>query len=142
VEVSFVRNKLKLALDRARRGSQDRRQRVAETDRAYTAFLNDVAVPVFRMLAMALKAEGLPFTVSTPGQSVRLSSDNARDDYIELVLDTSADPPEVTGRISRGRGSRTLTEELPVKAGASPDAIQDEDVLTFLLTALEPWLER
>jgi hypothetical protein len=71
---------------------------------------------------------------------VRLASDNRRDDYIELALDPESDPPEVIGRIRQGRGSRTISEERPVKPGASPQAISDDDVLDFLLTALERWL--
>jgi hypothetical protein len=89
-----------------------------------------------------LKAEGYAFTVFTPGGGLRLASDRTRDDFIELALDTSGDRPQVVGRISHARGSRTLDEERPVKPGAAPDAITEDDVLEFLLTALEPWLER
>jgi hypothetical protein len=35
-----------------------------------------------------------------------------------------------------------VDEERPVKPGAAPDAITEDDVLEFLLGALEPWLER
>jgi hypothetical protein len=52
------------------------------------------------------------------------------------------DPPQVVGRISRARGSRTLDEERPIKPGTPPEALTEEDVLTFLLDALQPWLER
>ncbi len=142
MEVSIVRKELTLAIERARRGTQEHRERVAQTESAYEAFLENVATPVIRQLAMALNAERLPFTVSTPGGSVRLSSDNRRDDFIELRLDTTSDPPEVVGHIRRSRGSRTLTEEPALKPGASPQAISDEDVLNFFLKALEPWLER
>jgi hypothetical protein len=142
VEVSHVRKRLMATIDRARKGGQARRERASAVERAYETFLADTATPVTRMLASALKADGYPFTVATPGGSVRLASDKGRDDYIEFGLDTGSDPPEVIGRISYGRGSRTIAEERPVKAGASPQAITDEDVLEFLLKALEPWLER
>ena len=142
MEVSHVRKRLTAAIDRARKGSQERRERAAATERAFETFLADVAVPVTRMLASALKADGYPFTVNTPGGSVRLASDKGRDDYIELALDSGADPPEVVGVIRYARGSRTVSEERPVKPGASPQAITDEDVLEFLVKALEPWLER
>jgi hypothetical protein len=131
-----------MAIERARKGAQERRARTAETERAYDAFLADVAVPVMRMVANALKVEGYPFTVGTPGGGVRLDSDKGRDDFIELLLDTSADPPAVIGRVSYRRGSRTIAEERPVKPGAPPDGITDEDVLEFLIGALAPWLER
>lgn len=142
MEVSHVRRRLTAAIELARRGAQERRERAAATERTYETFLADVAVPVMRMLASALKADGYPFTVATPGGAVRLASDKGRDDYIELALDTAVDPPEVIGRVSYGRGSRTLAEERPVKPGASPQAITEEDVLDFLLRALEPWLGR
>ena len=90
----------------------------------------------------ALKAEGYPFTVSTPSGSVRLTSEHGRDDYIELVLDTSGEAPTVLGRVHRTRGSRTVSEEHPVSPGTAPAAVTDEQLLTFLMRALEPWLER
>jgi hypothetical protein len=142
VEVSHVRRRLSAAIERARKASQERRERVAATERAYEAFLADTAVPVTRMLASALKADGYPFTVNTPGGSVRIASDKGRDDYVEFALDASVDPPEVVGIVRYARGSRTVSEERPVKAGASPQAITEDDVLDFLLKALEPWLER
>jgi hypothetical protein len=142
VEVSHVRRRLAAAIERARRGSQERRERVAAAERAYEAFLADVAVPVTRQLANVLKAEGYLFTVNTPGGSVRLASDKGRDDYIEFALDAAADPPEVLGVTRYARGSRTVSEERPLKQGAPPEAITDEDVLEFLVKALEPWLER
>lgn len=142
MEVSQVRRRLMAAVERARRAAQARRERSAEVQRAYETFLADVAVPVTRMLASALKAEGHLFTIATPGGGLRLVSERGRDDYIELTLDTGADPPEVVGRISYGRGSRTMAEERPVKPGASPQAITEDDVLDFLLNALDPWLER
>jgi hypothetical protein len=142
LEVSHVRRQLTAAIERTRKGAQERRERSAAANAAFDAFLADVAIPVTRMLASALKADGYPFTVNTPGGSVRLASDKGRDDYIEFALDTNVDPPEVIGHIRHGRGSRTVAEERPVKPGASPDRITEDDVLEFLLRALEPWLER
>jgi hypothetical protein len=142
VEVSQVRRRLAAAVDRARKAAQARRERSADVQRAYEAFLADTAVPVTRMLASALKADGYLFTVATPGGGIRLISEKGRDDYIELALDTGVDPPEVIGRIRYSRGSRTIAEERGVKPGASPQAITEDDVLDFLLTALEPWLQR
>jgi hypothetical protein len=142
VEVSQVRRRLAAAVERARKTAQQRRERSAEVQRAYDAFLAETAVPVTRMLASALKADGHLFTVATPGGGLRLVSEKGRDDYVELSLDTGVDPPEVVGRISYTRGSRTRTEERAVKPAASPQAITEDDVLDFLLSALEPWLER
>jgi hypothetical protein len=140
VEVSAVRNRLRRAIEQAREQSQQRKQRAAEAERAYQTFLDQVATPLARQVANALKAEGYHFTVFTPGGGLRLASDRGRDDYIEFALDADAAQPEVIARISRSRGSRTLEEERPVKAGASPETISDDDLLLFLLAALEPWL--
>ena len=142
MEVSQVRKRLKMAIDAARQRAQSNRQRAADAERAYTVFLDDVATPVARQVANALKSEGYSFTVFTPGGGLRLASDKTRDDFIELTLDTSGDRPQVIARVSHSRGSRTLDEERPVKPGASPDAITEDDVLEFLLSALEPWIER
>ena len=142
MEVSFVRRRLKSAIDRARERSQQKRQRTAEAERAYQAFLDEVAIPVAKQLANALKVESYAFTVFTPGGGLRLASDRGRDDYVELALDTAADRSQVIGRVRRTRGSRTLDEERPVKAGVAPDGLTEDDVLEFFLDALEPWLER
>ena len=142
VEVSQVRNRLRRAIDGARDHVQQRRQRVAEAERAYKTFLDEVATPLVRQVANALKVEGYPFTVFTPGGGLRLASDRGRDDYIEFALDDAGDIAQVVARIRRSRGSRTLDEERPIKPGVSPDAITDEELLEFLLDALEPWLEK
>lgn len=141
MEVSHARNRLRRAIEAARERTQQRRQQTTEAEAAYQTFLQHVATPVTRHVANALKAEGYGFTVFTPGSGLRLASDRGRDDYIEFALDTDAVPPQVTGRISRTRGSRTLDEERPIRDGARPGEITEEDVLTFLLEALEPWLE-
>lgn len=142
MEVSLVRKRLKSAIDRARERSQQRRQRTAEAERAYQRFLEEIATPIAKQLANALKAEGYAFTVFTPGGGLRLASDRTRDDYIELALDTSDDQPQVVGRFSRTRGSRTIEDERPVKPGVAPQSITEDELLEFLLDALEPWLAR
>jgi hypothetical protein len=142
MEISHVRNQLKNAMQRARERAQQRRQRMGEAERAYETFLQDVATPVTRQVANALKSEGYAFTVFTPGGGLRLASDRGRDDYVELALDTAGDHPQVVGRVSHTRGSRTIEDERPVKNGASPDQITEVDVLDFWLGVLEPWLER
>jgi len=142
VEISHVRNQLTRAITAARERAKRRREHTAEAEAAYAAFLQTVATPVTRQLANALKAEGYLFTVFTPGDGLRLASDRGRDDYIEFGLDTASDPPQVVGRVSLTRGSRVLSDERPVKPGAGPAAISEDDALSFLLDALQPWLER
>lgn len=142
MEVSEVRRQLKHAMDRAKARAQQKRNDAAEAERAYAAFLEQVATPIIRMLANALKAEGYPFTVSTPSGGLRLASDRGRDDYIELALDASGDKPTAVGRVRHTRGSRTLEDERPIKSGAAPQDLTEADVLSFLVNALDPWLER
>ena len=140
--MSLVRNRLNRAIEAALGRAQQRRQATAAAERAYNSFLQDVAIPVTRLLANALKVENYACTVFTPAGGLRLAWDRGRDDYIEFALDTASDPPHVVGRISRTRGSRTLDEERPVKPGTPPEELSEEDVLAFLLDALQPWLER
>lgn len=142
MEVSEVRRQLRHAIDRAKARAQQRRQVAAEADRAYATFLEETATPMVRMLANVLKAEGYPFTVSTPTGGVRLGSDRGRDDYIELALDSSGDTPTVIGRVRQTRGSRTLEEERPIKPGSPPQDVTETDLLSFLVGALDPWLDR
>lgn len=142
METGDVRRRVLHAITAARGRAQARRQQADEATRAYGAFLQNVAAPVLHQLAGALKAEGYPFTVFTPGDGVRLASDRGRDDFVEFALDTSGDRPQVIGRISQSRGSRRLEEERPVKADVPPDALSEEDVLDFVIQALERWLAR
>ncbi len=142
MEIATVRNRLTRAIAAARERAQQRRERTAEAERAYQAFLEGVATPVARLVVNSLKAEGYSFTVFTPGGGLRLANDRGRDDFIEFGLDTASAPAQVVGHISRTYGSRTLSDERPVKPQTPPDALTDEDVLAFLLDALGPWLER
>jgi ribosomal protein S8 len=126
----------------ARDRAQRRRQLAADAETAYDSFLSTVATPLVKQIANALQAEGYAFTLSTPGRGLRLALDRGRDDFIELALETDADEPTVIGRIRRTRGSRTIEEERPVKRGASPDQVSEQDLLDFFANALEPWLGR
>jgi hypothetical protein len=129
MEVSEVRNRLRQAIEQARRGAAARRARASEAEAAYAAFLSRVAAPLFRQAASALKAEGYPFTVSTPAGSVRLSADRGAQDFVELTLDTQQDPPTVVGRVSRERGRRVLSDERPIRQGASVEDLTESDLL-------------
>ena len=141
METSAVRQRLNLIIDAAKRSASERRTRNDEAARAYARFLDEVAIPLFRQVAGALKASSYHFTVFTPGGSVRLMSDKAAEDYIELSLDTSGERPVVMGHTSRARGRRVLESEHPIADVAVGD-LTDEHVLAFLLNAIEPFVER
>jgi hypothetical protein len=100
-----------------------------------------VAVPLFRQVANVLRAHGYPFKVFTPSGSVRLMSDRAAEDYVELTLDTAGEEARVVGHTSRSRGRRVMESERPVAARAPAELTEDE-VLGFVLTELEPFVER
>ena len=142
MEVSQVRKRLKMAIDGSRERAAKRREHVAEAQRAYEQFLTEIAIPMAKQLANAMKVEGYAFTVFTPGNGLRLAADRGRDDFIDLTLDSTGERPEVMARVSQQRGSRTLDEEVPVKRGAHPEEISEDEFLDFLLGALEPWFER
>jgi len=142
VEISAVRRHVQAAMGSARDRARQRRQRAEEADKAYESFLERLAIPLARQVVSVLKAEGYAFTVSTPGRGSRVSSEHGRDDYVDVELRADGDAPRVVGHIRRTRGSRTIDEEQLVAPEASPEAITEEQFLTFLLRALEPWLER
>ncbi len=142
MEVSEVRKRVTASIEQARARAQARRQRHAEAERAYAAFLENVAGPLARQVANILKGTGHGFTVFTPAGGLRLDADRGRDDHVEFELDLEGEHPQVVVRTRRSRGSRTLEDVRPVKAGTSPEALTEDEVLAALLAALAPWLER
>jgi hypothetical protein len=141
MEISEVRQRVLAAIDRAKRGAAEKRSRTDEAAREFDVLLDQLAVPLFRQVANALKAEGYSFTVFTPGGSVRLMSDKSSEDYIEIWLDASGAQPLVAGRSSRARGRRVVESERPVAEGPVRE-ISEEQLLRFLMEELEPFVER
>ncbi len=141
MEISEVKRHVSQAIERAKRSAADRRLRADEASREYSTFLERVAVPLFRQVAMVLKPENYAFTVFTPGGSVRLMSDRSADDYIELSLDTTGDHIAVMGHTNRSRGGRVIQSERPIGTGPVRD-LTEEALLDFLMKELEPFVER
>jgi hypothetical protein len=141
MEVSEVRRRVRAAIEAARQSAQERRARSDQAARDYEVFL-ERAVPVFHTFASALGPEGFRFAVFTPAGAVRLASESSSGDFIELSLDTSADPPAVVGRTNRGRGRRLVTSERPIREGATVAQLTEEDVLEFLAIEIMPFVER
>ena len=142
MDVSEIRRRLRASIEAAKRDAQERRGRSDKASRVYELFLSEHAVPLFQTVASALVAEGYRFKVFTPAGSVRLASESSGEDYIELSLDTTTDPPVVIGRTSRGRGRGQIASERPVQEDIPIEDLTDEDVLAFLLKQLTPFLER
>jgi hypothetical protein len=141
METSHVRQRITETIERARRNAAERRVRNDSAAREYDDFLRDRAVPLVRQVANVLKAAGYQFTVFTPGGAVRLASDRNAEDFVELSLDTSGDEPAVVGHVSRTRGRRIIESEQAIGARAIAE-ITEEQLLDFLLRALEPFVER
>lgn len=142
MDVPEVRRRLRAAFASARDRAQQRRARADAASRDYESFLTERAVPVFQTFASALTAEGYRYKVFTPAGSVRLASESGGDDYIEIALDTTGDVPQVMGRSSRGRGRRLITSERPLKESGEIASLTDDDVLTFLVTEIIPFVEK
>lgn len=129
-------------MDQARRNAVARRERSDAAARQYEQFLESIAVPVVQQFASVLSGEGHHFNVATPSGTVRLSAAGSAEDYIEIALDTTEDPPEVVGRTSRGRGRRMITSERPVRERTAVGELNEEDVVAFLLTEIIPFISR
>ena len=139
METSVVRKRLTDTIERAKKQAAARRTLGDQAKADFELLLQKIAVPLFRQVAGALKADGYAFTVFTPSGSVRLMSDRTAEDFIELSLDTAGDAPRVMGQTSRTRGRRVLDTE---RAIGAPEALTEEDVLAFLLKELETFVER
>jgi hypothetical protein len=142
MEVSEVRKRVRETIDRAKRQAATRRTLVEEAANDYQRFLDQIAVPLFRQLANILRAERHPFSVSTPGGSVRLTSDRTAQDYIELSLDTTNAVPQVMVHSSRSWGRDVIESEAPIEGGGAIRTITEGAVLTAVLERLEPMVER
>jgi hypothetical protein len=142
MDIAEVRKRIRHAIEQARRKAAARRAAIETAQTDYQRFLTRTAVPLLRLIATALTAEGFPFEVFTPAGSVRLASTRSGEDYIELALDTSGERPLVLGRVNRGRGRHKLTLERPLGDEVPISALTEEDVLQFVLEELGPFVER
>jgi len=141
METSVVRKRVTDTIEKSKRQAAERRTRADEAARTYAAFLDGIAIPMFKQVANILKASGYTFTVFTPSGSVRMMSDRNAEDFIELTLDTSGPQPMVLGKSSRSRGRRVLEHEQAI-AEQSVAHLTEEHVLQYLLTEIEPLVER
>jgi len=139
MEISEVRKRIQAAITRSKQRAAERRARTDEAAKAYSTFLDTIAVPMFRQVANVLKAEGYSFGVFTPSGSVKLVSDRNPQDSIEIRFDASGDMPLVVGHVTRSRGSRVVESE---QAVGDPASVGETDVLEFLSRELEPFVQR
>ena len=134
MDVSDLRKRTLRSLDDARKDAADRRVSGDKAATDYEKFLADVAVPLFLQAASVLCAEGHPFSINTPAGSVRLVSDHAPEDFLELALDATAASPQVMARTSLTRGRRgQLVDERPLAQDTSIEKLSEDDVSKFLI---------
>src|SRR6185295_20129150 len=122
MEIADVRKRITATIERAKQRAAERRTRGDDAARAYSTFLDTIAVPMFKQVANVLRADGYQFSVFTPSGSVRLMSERTAEDFIELTLDTTGDVPQVIGRTMRSRGRRVSENE---RAVGSPAALSE-----------------
>ncbi len=131
---------MRSAIEQARRDQAERRGRVAEAQKNYDTFLETAVIPAFRMVANVLKSEGINFEVMTPAGGARLQSERNREDSIEMLLDTTADPPQPLVTVTRVRGSRVIQSDRSIKGSNPLVRLTEDDVIDMLLEELKPWL--
>jgi hypothetical protein len=139
-DIGQLRKRVKAAIEAARRDDGERRVRAAEAARAYDAFIDTVAVPAVRQVAMTLKAEGVPFEVMTPSGGVRLVPERRRGNAIEIALDPGSDPPQPVVTITRVHGSRSVMSERAIRLDTPIAKLTEDDGIEMLLEELKPWL--
>jgi hypothetical protein len=139
-DVALIRKRLRSEIEQARRTAAERRERTKAATRAYETFVETIAIPALRQLATVLRAEGIPFEVQTPSGGVRLVADRNRDDSIELELDGTQDPPQLTLISTRTWGGRLLRSERAVKERVPIDRITEDEFLERVIEELRPWL--
>jgi hypothetical protein len=142
MEIPDIRRRLRAAVEQHRKAAAERRLRADAAASAYRVFLEETAVPVFRMFGNVAKAEGFPLAVQTPAGGVRVLSERNDRDFVEVWLDASADPPEVATRVSRQRGRDLIEREGLLRPGMPISELNDEVVLSFLIDELGTFIER
>ncbi len=142
MEVSDVRRRVRIAIEKAKHDSAERRAHAESGARDYEVFLAQIAIPLFHQVASALVADGHPFKVFTPVGSVRLSSDRSPGDFIELAFDDGPDRPQVVGRANRGRGRQVISSERPIRENAAIAELTEDDLLSYILDEVTPMLVR
>ena len=141
VAAADVRQRVLRTIEASRRAAAARRERTAEAERDGETVLADVVAPAWKAVAAVLKAEGYGFRVLTPVGSVRLAADATAEDFIELTLDTTRDPPALVGRVSRAWGRRVLVDEAVVRE-APLGGLTGDEAIEIVLARLGPFVER
>ena len=141
LENSEIRRQIRLMIAESKRGAEERRARAESEVRVGKRLLRTVVVPMFKTVAEALRIEGYAFRVSTPVDSVRISVESAGENFIEMIFDSAHDQLALRGRVSRLRGRQLVVDERIISAGLELSLLEDEQVLEFLLSELQPFVD-
>src|SRR5262252_5820919 len=98
MEPSDVRRRLRSAIEQAKRRAADRRGVADEASRVWAERLPGAVVPGFQAVLNALGGEGYKFSLSTPGETARLSPERSSAEFVEIALDTNRELPAVVVR--------------------------------------------
>jgi len=142
VETSDVRRRLRGAIEQAKRRAADRRAVADEASRVWAERLPEAVVPAFQAVLNALSGDGFKFSLSTPGETARLSPERASAEFVEVALDTNRELPAVIVRATRGRGSRTIESERVVAEGPEIAELTQDAVIGVLIDEIVPFIER
>jgi len=142
METSDVRRRLRGAIDQAKRRAADRRGVADEASRVWADRLPGAIVPAFQAVLNALSGEGYKFSLSTPGETARLSPERSSAEFVEIALDTNRELPAVMLRTTRGRGNRTIESERVVAEGPEIADLTQDAVIGVLIEGIVPFIER
>jgi hypothetical protein len=142
METSVVRKRIVDVIAARRHDAAERRKRNAEAGAAYDRFLEAVATPMMRQVADVLKAERVPFAVQTPAGAVRLVSERAASDFLEVRLDTSGERPQVVVHTERVLGREQFVDAQPIRPGVLVSALTEQDLVDAIADAIGPLVER
>lgn len=143
MEPSVLRRRVKEAIDVARQGAVARRAASDAAARAWESALETVVVPAWQQTVQVLRSEGYLLQVSTPSDTVRVSSEKNPQDGVELALETGSQGPFLLQRVTTSRGREVMSDERVAAAGTDTiAALTEEQAVALLLSALAPWFER
>ena len=142
METSDVRRRLRGAIEQAKRRAADRRAVADEASRVWAERLPEAVVPAFHAVLNVLSGDGFKFSLSTPGQTARLSPERSSAEFVEVALDTDRDLPAVIVKSTRGRGSRTIESERVVAEGPEIAELTEDAVIGVVIEEIVPFIER
>jgi len=143
MEPSVLRKRVREAIESGRQAAAARRSASDAASRTWQTTRETIVGPAWRQAVQVLRAEGYLLQVSTPGDAVRVSLENAPQDGVELALDTTGPEPALLQRVTRSRGRDMTSDESVVVSGSEAiGAVTDEQACSLLLTAMAPFFER